>query len=76
MEKRNINFRIDQSLFLATKTENVFKKRKEKISPVLMLNGIFSFLFFNPSAKQEKKSNKTKILTEAKSTPSVGLSAI
>ena len=40
-----------------------------------MLKGIIIFLFFNPSAKQKKKSNKTITRIEAKSIPSVGLRA-
>jgi len=75
MENKNKSFLIDHSGFLAKKTENALKKRKEKIRAVFRLFLRIIFLFLSPLASQAKNKTNIKTLIEARSTPSAGLMA-
>jgi len=76
IENRKISLRTPQAKLLAKNNEKQVKNKKEINKKKVKVFGIITFLFFKELISQIRNKSGIIILTDAKSTPSVGLRAI
>ncbi|MDD3498408.1 MAG: hypothetical protein PHH24_02800 [Candidatus Moranbacteria bacterium] len=76
IDRKNKIFLIPQSIFPAVASEKILRNKKDKMRKVTMLPDMEILLFFSPLISHIKKIKGIMTLTDAKSIPSRGFSAI